>query len=54
MVKILETGALSPEMRELTVEELHRKCHVLIHGFRKRGKEEAAREYEEIAARYTL
>jgi hypothetical protein len=54
LVKILETGALTPQMRELTIEELHRKCHVLINGFRKRGKEGEAKGYEEIVVRYPL
>jgi hypothetical protein len=53
LVKILETGALTPGMRELTIEELHRKCRVLIYGFRKRGKEGEAKEYEEIMGRYS-
>ena len=52
LVKILETGALTPQMRELTIEELHRKCRVLINGFRKRGKEEGVKEYEGIMGRY--
>jgi glycosyltransferase involved in cell wall biosynthesis len=54
LVKMLETGTLTPQMRELTIEELHRKCHVLINGFRKRGKEGEAKGYGEIAARYPL
>ena len=54
LVKILETGAVTPQMRELTIEELHRKCHILIHGFRKRGKEGEATEYEEIIGRYPI
>ena len=54
LIKILETGVLNLQMRNLTVEELHRKCHVLINGFRKRGKEVEAKKYEEIAARYPL
>jgi glycosyltransferase involved in cell wall biosynthesis len=54
LVKILETGALAPAMRGLTIQELHRKCRVLVNGFRKRGKEEKSKGYEEIAARYPL
>jgi glycosyltransferase involved in cell wall biosynthesis len=54
LVKILETGALTEPMRDLTVEELHRKCRVLINGYRKRGKEREAKEYEGIMARYPL
>jgi glycosyltransferase involved in cell wall biosynthesis len=54
LVKILETGALTPQMRKLTIEELHRKCHILIHGFRKRGKEGEATDYDAIMGRYPL
>jgi glycosyltransferase involved in cell wall biosynthesis len=54
LVKILEQGALSSQLRGLTIEELHRKCQVLINGFRKRGKEGEAKDYEEIAAQYPL
>jgi len=54
LVKILQSGALTPEQRRLTVEELHRKCRVLIHGYRKRGKEAEAKRYQEIAAQYPL
>jgi len=54
LVKILEIGALTPQMRELTIEELHRKCQVLINGFRKRGKKGEVKEYKEIMARYPL
>ena len=52
LVKMLETGAVTGPMRELTIGELHRKCRVLIDGFRKRGKEREVKEYEEIVARY--
>ena len=54
LVKILEGGVLTESMRGLTIQELHRKCRILINGFRKRGKEGEAQEYEEIAARYPL
>ena len=54
LVKILEMGTLSPQMRELTILELHRKCQVLINGFRKRGNEADAKGYQEIVERYPL
>jgi GT2 family glycosyltransferase len=54
LVKILEGGVLIDSMRGLTIQELHRKCRILINGFRKRGKETEALGYEEITARYPL
>jgi glycosyltransferase involved in cell wall biosynthesis len=54
LVKILERGTLSPQMRELTILELHRKCQVLINGYRKRGKEAEVKVYQEIVERYPL
>jgi glycosyltransferase involved in cell wall biosynthesis len=54
LVKILERGTLSPQMRELTMQELHRKCQVLINGYRKRGKEAEAKVCQEIVERYPL
>jgi glycosyltransferase involved in cell wall biosynthesis len=54
LVKILERGTLSPQMRELTIQELNRKCRVLINGYRKRGKEADAKVYQEIVERYPL
>ena len=52
--KILQSSALTPEQRRLTVEELHRKCRVLITGYRKRDKEADLEHYQEIVKRYPL
>jgi glycosyltransferase involved in cell wall biosynthesis len=54
LVKILETGVLPPELRTLTIQELHRKVRVLINGYLKRGKEREAKDCQEILKRYTL
>jgi glycosyltransferase involved in cell wall biosynthesis len=54
LVKILDMGELTPQMQELTIQELHRKCRVLINGYRKRGKEGEAKGYEEIMGQYPL
>jgi glycosyltransferase involved in cell wall biosynthesis len=54
LVKILEQGVLTPRLRRLTIEELHRKCHILVHGYRKRGKEAEVQGYQEIVVRYPL
>jgi GT2 family glycosyltransferase len=53
LVKMLQNGALTPEQRRLTLEELHRKCRVLITGYRKRGKEAEVEHYQEIVERYS-
>lgn len=53
LVKMLESGALTPKQRRLTVEELHRKCRVLITGYGKRGKKTEATKYQGIAERYS-
>jgi len=53
LVKMLESGALTPQQRELTIEELRRKCRVLVTGYGKRGKEAEAAKYQGIAERYS-
>ena len=53
LVNILESGALTPQQRELTIAELHRKCGVLITGYGRRGKEAEAEKYQKIVARYS-
>lgn len=53
LVKMLQSDALTPEQRELTIQELHRKCRVLIMGYGKRGKKAEAAEYQGIMERYS-
>jgi glycosyltransferase involved in cell wall biosynthesis len=52
MVKILESGILSPGYTQATVRELHRKCRVLIGGTEKRGKCDEAAYYRNLLCRY--
>ncbi|MBW2039707.1 MAG: glycosyltransferase [Deltaproteobacteria bacterium] len=54
LVKILEMGVLTPQMRGLTIQELHRKCRILINGYLKRGKEEEVKDYQEVLKKYPL
>ncbi len=54
LVKILESGVLNPQMQKITSEEFHRKCRVLINGYRKRGKKEEAKDYLEFLRKYPL
>jgi glycosyltransferase involved in cell wall biosynthesis len=54
LVKILELGVLTPELRMLTIQELHRKVHVLINGYLKRGKEGEAKDLQRLVERYPL
>ncbi len=54
LIKILEMGVLTPQMRELSIRELRSKCRVLINGYSKRGKDVEARGYREIVEQYPL
>jgi len=48
LLKILREGILTPPWRQLTLEELERKCRILIQGFEKRGKTRDAALYRKI------
>ena len=48
----LEDGFFEGEKRDLAARELVRKCRIYAQGCEKRGKEEEARRYREIARRY--
>ncbi len=50
--KLLHSQDLKAEEKRLASGELVRKCHILSRGFSKRGKQEEARRYEELAKRY--
>jgi len=54
LIKILEMGVLTPQMRELSIRELRSKCRVLINGYSKRGKKTEAQRYQEIIERFSL
>jgi len=51
LCKLLDSGALSPEQRQLTEDTLRVKCKVLAQGARKRGKD--GEPYLALAAAYT-
>ncbi len=53
LVKILCTDVLTAEQRELTIEELKKKCSVYIQGARKRGRLEEAEKYAALVDRMT-
>ena len=48
----LEEGFFDGEQRQLAARELVRKCRIYAQGCRKRGRDEEARRYLEIAGRY--
>jgi len=50
----LEEGTFQGEQRHMAVRELVRKCRIYAAGCEKRGKEEEARRYREIARRYQV
>lgn len=52
LVKMLENGILDGGLRMMTIDELHRKCQVLINGYRKRGKTKEFRDLQELLRRY--
>ncbi|MBI1977680.1 MAG: glycosyltransferase family 2 protein [Candidatus Omnitrophica bacterium] len=52
LLKLLNSGVLSGEQKELTTRELIRKCAIVSQGGRKRGKIEEVRYYEELIKEY--
>ena len=54
LAKLLKLGILSPELRRLTIQELHRKARVLINGYLKRGKEREAKDLQGLVEHYPL
>jgi glycosyltransferase involved in cell wall biosynthesis len=54
LTKILEQRVLTPELRDPTIRELHRKVRILINGYLKRGKEREAKDCQEILEHYPL
>ncbi|MGB9615795.1 MAG: glycosyltransferase family A protein [Desulfomonilaceae bacterium] len=53
ILKILSNPDLPPGYRESAVHELRRKCGIVAQGCRKRGKEEEANAYEQLAEAYS-
>jgi glycosyltransferase involved in cell wall biosynthesis len=54
LAKILEMGVLTPQLRRLTIQELHRKVGVLITGYLKRGKEGETKNLRGLVDHYPL
>ena len=52
LVKLLQTGTLSPEQHQQAADELRRKCAILAQGCAKRGNAAEAARYRQIAANY--
>ena len=50
--QMLERGCLSPGQQAAAIRILQKKCAIYANGCRKRGRDEAAREYEDLSARY--
>jgi glycosyltransferase involved in cell wall biosynthesis len=54
LAKILEMGVLTPQLRDLTIQELHRKLRVLIGGHLKRGRKGDAKVFQALLEQYPL
>jgi len=52
LVKIIESGLLTPRQRQAALSTLKEKCAVYAGGCRKRGREKEARNYYRLAERY--
>jgi len=50
--KIIESGHLDEDSYQAAVQTLHEKCAIFAGGCRKRGKDDEARYYKELAAKY--
>ena len=50
LLRLLAHEDLAPDVRRAAVDCLEKKCSVLTNGFRKRGRERLARQFEAIAA----
>jgi glycosyltransferase involved in cell wall biosynthesis len=52
LVKIIESGLLTPQQRRAAIATLKQKCEVYAGGCRKRGRKEEARSYYRLAEKY--
>ncbi|MEJ2098345.1 MAG: glycosyltransferase family A protein [Desulfobacterales bacterium] len=52
LVKIIESGMLTPQQRMTAIATLKEKCEVYAGGCRKRGREAEARNYYRLAEKY--
>jgi glycosyltransferase involved in cell wall biosynthesis len=51
--KLLQTGDLTSEQRDLTLQELQRKCRIVANGCLKRQKLEERKRYTQIPKKYS-
>ncbi|MDJ0986715.1 MAG: glycosyltransferase [Desulfobacterales bacterium] len=52
LVKLLESDLLAPQQQRVVIDTLYEKCTVYAGGCRKRGREEEAETYYQLADRY--
>ena len=52
LVKLLESHLLAPQQQRVVIDTLYEKCTVYAGGCRKRGREEEAETYYQLADRY--
>jgi glycosyltransferase involved in cell wall biosynthesis len=52
LVKLIESGLLTPQQRQAALTTLKAKCTVYAGGCRKRGREQEAKNYYRLAERY--
>ena len=52
LLRLLADDDLAADVRQAAVDCLKNKCAILANGFRKRGREQLARQFEAIAARH--
>jgi glycosyltransferase involved in cell wall biosynthesis len=52
--KLLSEPDVTPDEREMVLEEMKKKCQILHQGFLKRGNEEEAGRYREMMRRYGI
>ena len=52
LVKIIESGLLTPQQRQAAIATLKEKCEVYAGGCRKRGRKEEANNYCRLAEKY--
>ena len=53
LIKILDSGTLTPEQRMMTISELQRKCDILSQGFLKRKKMDDFQYYKQLQILYS-
>lgn len=52
LAKMLESGLLNEEKRRMTAAELQKKCQVVARGAAKRGRDDEAEYYRDLAVKY--